>query len=113
MVEQVDRSGFRDWLAQRVSAVLLAIYTIFLVIYLLVNRPLSYAALHNLFHHLSMKMATVVILLSILWHAWIGLWTVFTDYVKNRPTRLLLETIVCLLLIVYLAWTAEILWVAL
>lgn len=60
-----------------------------------------------------MKIVTFIVLLSILWHAWIGLWTVFTDYVKNRPIRLILEILVSLLLIVYLAWVAEILWVAL
>lgn len=113
MVVQVNRRGLIEWIAQRITAILVGIYTLFLVIYFLVHHPLSYTVFHNLFAHLSMKIVTFIVLLSILWHAWIGLWTVFTDYVKNRPIRLLLEILVCLLLIVYLAWMAEILWVAL
>lgn len=113
MVAAVNRRGLREWLAQRITAVLVGIYTLFLVIYFLAHHPLSYSVFHNLFSNLAMKIVTFIVLLSILWHAWIGLWTVFTDYVKNRPLRLLLETLVCLVLIGYLAWTAEILWVAL
>lgn len=112
MVAQVNNRGLIEWIAQRITAVLVGIYAIFLVIYL-ADHPLSYSVLHNLFSNLTMKIATLIVLLSILWHAWIGLWTVFTDYVKNRLSRLLLETLVCLLLIAYFAWTAEILWVAL
>lgn len=113
MVVQVNRRGLIDWIAQRVTAILVGIYTLFLVIYFLAHHPLSYNVFHNLFSNLAMKIVTFIVLLSILWHAWIGLWTVFTDYVKNRPIRLILEILVSLLLIVYLAWVAEILWVAL
>jgi len=113
MVAQVNRRGLTEWIAQRVTAILIGIYTLFLVIYFLAHHPLSYTVFHNLFSNLAMKIVTIIVLLSILWHAWIGLWTVFTDYVKNRAVRLLLEILVILLLIVYVAWTAEILWVAL
>jgi succinate dehydrogenase / fumarate reductase membrane anchor subunit len=112
MVDKVNRSGWRDWLVQRVTAVLLAIYTIFIIIYLLTAQPISYASWHQLFSHFSMKIFTLIVVVSLLWHAWIGLWTVFTDYVKNRPTRFFLQTIVILLLLVYLVWTFEILWLA-
>ena len=108
----VDRSGWRDWLVQRVTAVVIGVYAIFLFLYLFIHPTITYGQWHSLFSHLVMKMFTFIVLLSILWHAWIGLWTVFTDYVKNKPTRLALETIVCLLLIAFLAWTFEILWIA-
>lgn len=110
MVINRNRAGLRDWLVQRVTAVILGIYTFFIIIYLATTSPLSYDIWHQLFSHLWMKMFTFVVVLSILWHAWIGLWTVFTDYVKNRTVRIILETIVCLLLLFYVVWMFEILW---
>ncbi len=112
MVAHVDRSGLRDWLVQRVTAVLIGAYALLIYIYIICHPGITYDQWHALFSHLAMKMFTFVVLLSILWHAWIGLWTVFTDYVKNRPIRLVLETVVCLVLIAFLAWTIEILWIA-
>jgi len=58
----------------------------------------------------AMKMATLVILIAVLWHAWIGLWTVFTDYVKNGLVRLFLETVVFVALLGYLVWCVDALW---
>lgn len=110
MVMERSKAGYRDWLAQRVTAVLIGAYTIFLLVYFLNNPSVSYQEWYGLFHHVVMKMATFVVLLSIMWHAWIGLWTVFTDYVKPKAVRLLLEIIVGVLLIAYLGWILEILW---
>ncbi|OGO93499.1 MAG: succinate dehydrogenase, hydrophobic membrane anchor protein [Coxiella sp. RIFCSPHIGHO2_12_FULL_44_14] len=111
MVEHVDRRGWRDWLVQRISAVLIGTYAIFLIIYVLLHEPMSYAAWYGLFSHFFMKISTLIVLLSILWHTWIGIWTVLTDYVKNQAMRLFLETVVCLLLLAYLIWLLDILWV--
>ncbi len=110
MVTHSSHRGLRDWLVQRVSALLIGLYTIFILIYLLRNQPTYYAQWHALFHHLFMKIATFIVLLSVVWHAWIGLWTVFTDYVKNTAVRLTLEILVLLLLLAYLSWGFEILW---
>ena len=110
MVNNVDRSGLRDWLVQRVSAVIIGLYAIYLLVYLFVYQPLYFAQWQSLFNSLWMKIATIIVLLSVLWHAWIGLWTIFTDYVKPKAVRLLLETLVILLLLAYLVWAIEILW---
>ncbi len=110
MVTRTNHSGFTDWLVQRVTAVLIGIYTLFIIIYLLANQPVDYFSWQALFNHLIMKIATMIVLLSILWHAWIGLWTVFTDYIKNKATRIVLEILVCILLVAYLFWGFEILW---
>lgn len=110
MVSVKSNAGYRDWLVQRITAVIIAAYAIFLMLYVLINQPIGYAQWQVLFGHAVMRIATFVVLLSILWHAWIGLWTIFTDYVKPKNIRLLLEIIVCVLLIVYLIWCFEILW---
>lgn len=113
MVSQVDRGGLRDWLIQRITALFVGIYALFLIFYYAAHQPMTYGVWYNLFNHLSMKIITLIVLLCVLWHAWIGLWTVFTDYVKNRFVRLILEIIVGLLLLIYLGWLFETLWVVL
>jgi len=106
----VSRRGFHDWIVQRVTAVLIAVYVIFLFGFLCLHHPLDYTVWHQLFSHTAMKVATVIVMLSVIWHAWIGLWTVFTDYVKNCAVRLLLEIIVIIALLSYVIWCIDILW---
>lgn len=103
-------SGFRDWIAQRVTALLIGIYAVFVVSYLLCYHPLYYAQWHNLYSQVWMKLATFIVLLSVLWHAWIGLWTVFTDYVKPTALRLVLNILVILVLVACVGWGFEIMW---
>jgi succinate dehydrogenase / fumarate reductase, membrane anchor subunit len=110
MVGQVNRRGFHEWVVQRVTAVVIAIYAIFIIAYLLSNSPLYYAQWHGLFSNVWFKIASFLVLISILWHAWLGIWTVFTDYVKPVALRYVLEILVIILLLGYLAWGIEILW---
>lgn len=110
MVGQVDRRGLRDWIAQRITALIILAYTLVIMAYLFFCPALNYAAVTKIFNHLLMKMATVATVLAILWHAWIGLWTVLTDYVKPKLTRLFLETVIILLLLSYFVWVVEIFW---
>ena len=106
----VSRRGLHDWLVQRVSAVLIGLYVIFLVGFICTHHPLSYDVWHQLFSLVAMKVATIIVMLSILWHAWIGLWTVFTDYVKPKALRLVLEILVIIVLASYLIWCIDVLW---
>ena len=99
-----NNRGFIDWIIQRVSAILIGLYTIFIVIFLLTHARMDYAVWKNLFSFTVMKVATFVVLIAILWHAWIGLWTVFTDYIKCGALRLGLEVCVIVLLAGYLGW---------
>ena len=106
------RRGYNDWFVQRITALLSGVYTIFLVTFLLIHHHVSYLQWHALFNHLVIKIITLIVIFSILWHAWIGMWTIFTDYVKNKPLRLALETVVFLLLVSYFVWAIEFLWIA-
>lgn len=110
MVGRIDRRGLHDWIAQRITALIVLVYTLTLMAYLFFCPALNHQAITKIFDHLVMKIATVVALLSILWHAWIGLWTVLTDYVKPKFIRLILEVAIILLLLAYLVWLVEILW---
>lgn len=110
VANSLSHRGISDWLVQRVTALLVGAYTIFILIYFFTNRPIYFAQWHGIFHLTFMKIFSFMVLLSIVWHAWIGLWTVFTDYVKCTGLRLTLEIAVILLLVGYLSWGFEILW---
>lgn len=106
MVAKNNR-GFFDWIVQRASAVIIGLYTLFIFAFLFTHSALDYAVWKSLFSHVAMKMATFVVLMAILWHAWIGLWTVFTDYVKCGALRLFLEVAVIVVLVSYVAWCLD------
>lgn len=110
MITNFSRSGLSDWLIQRVSAVILALYTVVMVLYMLFHPHLDYATWSTLFESTGMRLFTLATLLSIAAHAWIGLWTVFTDYVKITPVRLVLQVIVILALFVFVVWSVQVLW---
>ncbi|GAA6167243.1 succinate dehydrogenase, hydrophobic membrane anchor protein [Sessilibacter corallicola] len=116
-VTSFGRSGLYDWLIQRVSAVVLAAYTIFLVVYLVANPGLTYDQWSGLFDQLWMRVFSLVTLLSIIAHAWIGLWSVLTDYLTARAigakavvARIVAQVILGAVAITYTVWGVEILW---
>jgi len=106
----LGRSGLQDWLIQRISAVILAIYMAFLVIYFVMHPVLQYEQWHALFESKVMKYASALVLLSLLSHAWIGIWTVITDYVKPCALRLSIEIFFIIDLLICLMWGIRIIW---
>lgn len=109
-VTSLTGNGLKDWLIQRVTAVYLAIYAIFLLGYLLINPALYYAQWHDLFHLIWFQIATVLALTTILLHAWIGLWTVTTDYIKCTAIRLSVQMVIIAWLLGQFIWGLMILW---
>ena len=96
--------GLRDWLAQRVTAVVMASYTVLFIGLLLAAPKIDYATWRQLFAPQWMKLATLLFLLSLYLHAWIGMRNIFMDYVKHGGLRLALYALVISALIVYAAW---------
>jgi succinate dehydrogenase / fumarate reductase membrane anchor subunit len=102
--------GLRDWLAQRITAGIMAVYSLIVLAVLFTNFPLGYGAWKALFQHGWMRVATLLFAVSLAWHAWVGMRDVLMDYVKPTALRLGLEIGVLLVLAVYLGWTVQILW---
>ncbi|BBO99649.1 succinate dehydrogenase, hydrophobic membrane anchor protein [Sulfuriferula nivalis] len=102
--------GLKDWLAQRVTAVVMALYSLFMVGYLLLQPVLDYAAWHTLFHSQPVRLVSLLFVLSLLLHAWVGMRDIFMDYVHPTLIRLALHVAVILALVVYAAWAVQILW---
>ncbi len=120
MVSQVtslSKNGVSDWLVQRVSAVVLAVYTIILVGYCALQPELNYAAWHGLFSQTWMQVLTLLAVLATTAHAWVGMWTVGSDYLREHTLgdsanslRFYYQVVCLLLTIVYLVWGIKILW---
>ncbi|MGB8432906.1 MAG: succinate dehydrogenase, hydrophobic membrane anchor protein [Burkholderiales bacterium] len=102
--------GFRDWLAQRVTAVVMAVYTIVFLFTFLAKRPADHAAWKAFFAQGWLRFATLLFFVSLFYHAWIGVRDVLMDYVKPVWLRLVLEVVVILALVGYAGWAVQILW---
>ena len=120
MVTQVvglSRNGVSDWLIQRISAYILAAYTVVIVGYLVFGGKINYSAWKGLFDTTWMQVFTMLALLSLIAHAWIGMWTIGTDYLRELQlgqaadrTRLVYLIGCVILLLIYLVWGVKILW---
>ncbi len=102
--------GLRDWLAQRVTAGIMAVYSVILLVVLLSGQPINYAVWHDLFTQGWMRVATLLFAASLAWHAWVGVRDIIMDYIKPTGLRLALESVVLLTIAGYVAWAIQILW---
>ncbi len=106
----LGRSGVHDFILIRASAIILTCYTIFLVGFIACSAPLTYDAWHGLFSGLPMKVFTLLALVSVLIHSWIGIWQVLTDYVKPLALRGVLQFVFVVAAFSYLAAGILIVW---
>lgn len=116
-ITNLGRSGLYDWLIQRLSAVAMTAYLIFIVAYLALNPELQYGQWYALFDQLWMRVFSLITLLSIVAHAWIGLWSVVTDYItsqtlggKATALRVFVQVVLGVVAITYTVWGVEIIW---
>ncbi len=102
--------GIGDWLLQRLTAVVMAGYTVFLVLALMLHRPLDYAAWKAAFAETWFQVGTMLFVAALLYHAWVGMRDILMDYLRSTAIRLTAEFAVAGVLLLYLVWTAAILW---
>ncbi len=109
-VTSLTGNGLKDWLIQRVTALYFAVYSLYLLAFLIMHPQLEYSEWYALFHCGIFQVASVCALLMLTLHAWIGLWTVTTDYLKSTPVRLSVQVLVFLLLLAQFFWGLMIVW---
>ncbi len=102
--------GLRSWLAQRITALVMAVYSIILFVVLFFNFPVNYGAWKALFQQGWMRVATLLFAVSLAWHGWVGMRDVLMDYVKATGLRFFLEIVFILILAGYVGWAVQILW---
>jgi len=99
-----------DWLIQRLTAVLMAVYTLLVLAIVLWNGGIDYTLWTELFAHAGFRLASFLFMVALLYHAWIGMRDILMDYIKPAGMRLLLETVTVVVLFAYLGWTLQLLW---
>jgi succinate dehydrogenase / fumarate reductase membrane anchor subunit len=109
-ITSLTRKGLQDWYVQRISAIILALYAVFIFGFVVGHRPLDFQTWYALFHHTLSKAFTLLALLALIGHAWVGMWTVFTDYIPNKTLRLIVISLMIVLFVVYVVWAIQILW---
>ena len=102
--------GLGDWLAQRITAVIMAVYCVILLVVVLRGAPLSHGVLKDLFSHGWMRVATLLFAVSYAWHAWVGARDILMDYARPESLRLTLQVVTILIIACYIGWTVQILW---
>lgn len=101
--------GLGSWLAQRVTAVVIAVYAVIAAGIVLSNQPLTYAVWRDLFAQGWMRVATLVFAVSLVWHTWVGVRDILMDYIKPDGLRFTLQVVTLLGLAAYLGWAVQIL----
>jgi succinate dehydrogenase / fumarate reductase membrane anchor subunit len=111
----MGRSGLYDWLMQRVTAVILLAY--FVVVGFVLLGGVDYASWKALYSQTWMRVFSLLALLSLAIHAWVGLWAVVTDYLTERlmgttgnVLRLLVQVGCAIIMFTYVVWGIQILW---
>jgi len=102
--------GMRLWLAQRISALVMAVYTLLFALLLVIKQPENYEAWVDFMSPWWWRVLTLLFFISLYMHAWLGVRDVLKDYVFNLKLRAVLQTLVDVSLIVYLGWVSIVLW---
>jgi succinate dehydrogenase / fumarate reductase membrane anchor subunit len=102
--------GLSGWLAQRISAAVMALATLVMVFGIWSAPPLTYAIWKGLLAKWWMWLSLSLFSLSVMLHAWVGVRDILMDYVKPAGIRLALEVLVLLALAYYTVWAMQILW---
>ncbi|MXP67537.1 succinate dehydrogenase membrane anchor subunit [Pantoea sp. Aalb] len=106
----LGRNGIHDWLLVRVSAIIMLLYTIYIIGFITITDKITYEIWYSLFSSFFTKFFTLLTLISILIHGWIGIWQVLTDYVKKLSIRLLLQIIIVIALLSYVIYGTIVIW---
>ncbi|MCX7276258.1 MAG: succinate dehydrogenase, hydrophobic membrane anchor protein [Burkholderiales bacterium] len=104
--------GLRDWLAQRVTAGIMALFTVAVLAQLLIAKgPIGYDLWAGIFAAQWMKFVTFSVIIALLYHVWVGMRDVWMDYVTSQVwLRLLLQVFTIVWLVGCAGWAIQILW---
>lgn len=103
--------GLRDWLAQRVTAALMLLFTALVLAQLLMSSgPIGYDLWAGIFAAQWMKVLTFVVIVSLAWHVWVGMRDVWMDYIKPVGLRLVLQIFTLVWLAGCAGWAIQVLW---
>ncbi|MBV1906807.1 MAG: succinate dehydrogenase, hydrophobic membrane anchor protein [Pseudomonadales bacterium] len=116
-VTSFGRSGLSDFVLQRVSAVILAAYTLCIMGFFLTHESMTHQILVGYFTTLPMQIFSTMAMVSLIAHAWIGMWTIGTDYIREHyfgtralASRLFYQSACIAALFIYALWAMNLIW---
>ena len=116
-ITSLTGNGLADFVVQRVSAVVMTLYTLCVVGFFLANPDMDFETLRTYFASVPMVLFSTLMVLSTAAHAWIGMWTVGTDYIHDHyfgrhstAIRLVYQAGCLLILFVYVVWALQLFW---
>ena len=104
--------GTRDWLAQRVTASLMALFTVLLLAQVIFSKgPIGYDQWAGIFSAQWMKMLTLTVIIALTYHVWVGMRDIWMDYITSRVwLRLVLQVFTIVWLVACAGWAIQVLW---
>jgi succinate dehydrogenase / fumarate reductase membrane anchor subunit len=102
--------GLKDWILQRATAIIMALYTVIFLAVIVIVGPDSFVAWRGIFANGFMKFMTFLFFVSLFYHAWVGVRDIWMDYIKPDGLRLLMMIATAALLVGYTGWSVQILW---
>ena len=103
--------GLRDWLAQRVTGALMALFTVVVLAQVIFSSgPIGYEQWAGIFAAQWMKFLTFAVIVALLWHVWVGIRDIWMDYIKPVGLRLSLQVLSIVWLVGCAGWAIQVLW---
>ena len=103
--------GLRDWLAQRVTAALMVLFTFVVLAQVLFTKgDMGYYKWAGIFASQWMKVLTFVVILSLIYHVWVGMRDIWMDYIKPVSVRLACQVFTIVWLVGCMGWAIQVLW---
>jgi succinate dehydrogenase / fumarate reductase, membrane anchor subunit len=107
--------GTLDFIVQRTTAVIMAVYTLVLFFGVIFTSDMTFEKWQHLFtFHWGVvpagQLLATLAFMSLGWHAWIGVRDIWMDYVRAPGLRLFLEVLTVLWLVGSVIFFAKILW---
>ena len=103
--------GLRDWLAQRVTAILMALYTLVILVLFLTGTTFTYESWQGVFAMAWFKYLSFAVVIALLYHVWVGMRDIWMDYVTHSVVlRLVFQVATIVWLVACAGYAAQILW---
>lgn len=101
--------GLRDWLLQRVTAVYIGCFVVYLVVHFSLQPPQGYEQWHAWIGQPLIAIASAGFILAMLLHGWVGIRDVIFDYIHSISLRLTILSLIGLLLVGCGLWALRVL----
>ena len=101
--------GWKDFLVQRVTGAIVLVFVATMLVRFMTSDN-SFVAWHGFMNCAAMKLLTLLTIIAVCYHAWIGVRDIWMDYIKSAGVRVLLHVLTILWLFGCAAYGVSALW---